>query len=102
MSILKEHLNPTPNTIAERFYFYKRDRRTGESIHEYVAELRKMSEHCSFGETLNDYLRDHFVCCLNSRSIQQKLLTIKDFTLTSAVETANTYETAYKDAKALR
>ena len=69
MSILKEHLNPTPNTIAERFYFYKRDRRTGESIHEYVAELRKMSEHCSFGETLNDYSRDHFVCGLEKRGM---------------------------------
>ena len=102
VSILKEHLNPTPNTIAERFHFYKRDRKTGESIHEYVAELRKMSEHCSFGANLNDYLRDRFVCGLNSSSIQQKLLTIKDLTLTSAVETAHTYETAYKDAKALR
>ena len=43
------------DTIAERFHFYKRDRKTGEIIHEYVAELRKMSEHCSFGENLNDY-----------------------------------------------
>ena len=73
MSILIEHLNPTPNTVAERFHFYKRDRKTGESIHEYVSELRKMSENFSFGENLNDYLRDHFVCGLNNRSIQQKL-----------------------------
>ena len=102
VQILKEHLNPTPNIIAERFHFYKRDRKVGESVHEYVAELCKMSEHCGFGVGLNDYLRDRFVCGLNSGSIQQKLLTIKDLTLTSAVDTAHTYETAYKDAKALK
>ena len=59
---LREHLNPTPNVIAWRFQFYKRVRKTGESDTKYVAELRKMSEHCGFGANLNEYLRDRFVC----------------------------------------
>ena len=34
--------------ITERFRFHKRDQKEGESITVYVAELRKLTEHCSF------------------------------------------------------
>ena len=47
--------------------FYKRDRKSGESVSEYVASLRKLSENCNFGDGLNSYLRDSnvFILCLD-------------------------------------
>ena len=99
---LQEHLQPEPNMIAERFRFFKRDRKQGESVNDYVAELRRLSEHCVFGPTLNDYLRDRFVCGLGSESIQQKLLTVKDLTLDKALDIARGYESASRDAKLIR
>ena len=102
IKLLTDHLSPKPNDIATRFTFYKRDRNNGESVNEYVAELRRLSENCNFGDTLNTYLRDRFVCGLNSESVQQKLLTMKDLTLDTALETARTFEKAYKDARAIR
>ena len=52
------HLNPKPSIIVQRFIFHSRGRRESESVATYVAELRRLSEHCGFGETLQDMLRD--------------------------------------------
>ena len=99
---LKDHLHPVPNVIAERFHFFKRDRKSGESVSDYITELRRLSEHCGFAAELNTYLRDRFVCGLNSEGIQQKLLTVKDLTLAKAVDTARSFESASRDAKLIR
>ena len=64
-TIMREHLQPTPNEIAQRYAFYKRDRLAGETIKYYVAELRKLSEHCNFAERLEESIRDKLVCGLN-------------------------------------
>ena len=37
---MSDHLHPTPNVIAERYRFYKRDRKNGESVAMYVSELQ--------------------------------------------------------------
>ena len=42
--LMLDHIHPKPNEIAQRYVFYKRDRRSGESVKDYVAELRKLSE----------------------------------------------------------
>ena len=41
----------------QRYTFNKRIQKEGESIAEFVAELRKLSEHCDF-DNLEDMLRD--------------------------------------------
>jgi hypothetical protein len=62
VAILKGHLSPKPLLIAERFRFHKQDQRDDENIiNTYVAEIKKLSEHCEFGTALNDSLRDRFV-----------------------------------------
>ena len=99
---MQDHLLPKPNQIAERYRFYKRDRKAGESVNAFVAELRKLSEHCEFGTGLNDYLRDRFVCGLNCERVQQKLLSTDDLNLEGALKIARSFETATKDAKGLQ
>ena len=96
---MKDHLKPAPNVIAERYRFYKRDRASGESVNAYITELRRLSEHCDFKDGLNTYLRDRFVCGLNSESIQQKLLASKDLTLEKALTIARSFESTARDAK---
>ena len=58
VKLLNNHLSPMPLVIAERFRLHKRDQKDGESIPVYVAELKKLSEHCDFKANLNDALRD--------------------------------------------
>ena len=83
--ILQQHLNPRPLVIAERFKFHKRNQHKGESISEYCAELRKLTEHCQFGAGLSDALRDRLVCGMHSETIQKKLLCEKDLTFERAL-----------------
>ena len=97
--LMVEHLNPKPNEIAQRYVFYKRDRRTGETVKDYVAALRKLSEHCNFAEKLEDHLRDKFVCGLNDERVQQKLLATQTLTLKIAVDNAVAMEAAIRSAK---
>ena len=58
VSVLKEHFNPTPSETVQRSRFHCRVRRQGESVADFVAELRSLAEFCNFGATLNDMLRD--------------------------------------------
>ena len=98
-TLLLEHINPKPNEIAQRFVFYRRDRRTGETVKDYVAELRKLSEHCNFNEKLEEHLRDKFVCGLNDGVVQQKLLATKSLTLKISIDTAVAMEAAAMSAR---
>ena len=67
---VQAHHQPKPSVIVQRFNFHSRSRQGGESVSAYVAELRKLSEHCDFGETLNDMLRDRLVCGINDQRTQ--------------------------------
>ena len=102
IKIMLEHLNPKPNEIAERYKFHKRDRKPDESVSTYVAVLRKMSEHCGFGDRLNEQLRDRFVCGINSQRVLQRLIGMRDLTLEKAIETAISIEVACRDVKEMQ
>ena len=64
VQIMKDHLNPKPLVIAERFKFHKREQKEGESIAQYVAALRKLADTCDFKDLLEQALRDRLVCVL--------------------------------------
>ena len=102
VNILTSHLSPKPLVIAERFRFHKRDQKEGERVSVYQAELRKLAEHCNFGEYLNEALRDRFVCGLRDGNIQKRLLAEDKLTLKKATELAIAMETASRDAVELQ
>ena len=66
IAILQKHFDPKPAVIAERFKFHKREQLPGESLADYIAELRRLATHCEFGGYLDDALRDRLVCGLHS------------------------------------
>ena len=74
----------------------------GESIADYVAQLRHLSAHCEFGEYLNDALRDRLVCGMRSESAQKRLLSESDLTFKRALELSQGMEAAERNAKALK
>ena len=85
---LRDHYEPKPIVIAERFHFYKRDQHEGESVAAYSPALKKCSEHCAFGTFLEEALRDRFVCGLRIKQTQKRLLAEKELTWKTAVEIA--------------
>ena len=61
VTTLRDHYEPKPIVIAERFHFHKRERREGEGVAAYSVALKKCSEHYVFGAFLEEALRDRFV-----------------------------------------
>ena len=100
--VLKNHFEPKPLVITERFYFHRCNQLSTESIAEYMAELRKLATHCNFRNYPNEALRDCLVCGLVNHNIQRKLLTEADLSLTRALEIAQSTEAAEANMKKLQ
>lgn len=102
VEVMRAHLSPKPLLIAERYRFHKRNQAKEETVVAYVAELKRLSEHCQFGTGLDDALRDRLVCGIRHEGIQKRLLTEVDLTFKRALEISVSMETAAKDALELQ
>ena len=56
------YYNPKPSVTVQRHKFYTRVQQPGESVAAFVAKLRRLSEHCDFGTSLDVMIRDRVVC----------------------------------------
>ena len=101
-AVMRNHTNPKPSQIVQRFKFNSRIRAPGESIANYVAALKQLSEHCSFGDHLEEMLRDRLVCGVNDAKIQRRLLAEVDLTYKKAMEIAVGMEVAAKNVEDLK
>ncbi|KRZ54889.1 hypothetical protein T02_113 [Trichinella nativa] len=99
VSKVKEHFNPAPSEIVFRLRFHTRSQRPNESITEYVAALRNLSENCNFGNTLNDMLRDRLVGGIRDEVIQRGLLAEPNLTFDLAQKMAIAAETAQRNTE---
>ena len=68
----------------------------------FLAKLRRLSEHCEFGITLDEMLRDRLVCGVRDIRIQRRLLAEPKLTLKRALDLALTIEAADKDASEIQ
>ncbi len=99
---LQQHYSPAPSEIVERFKFYSRSRRAGESVADFLAQMRSLAQHCNYGASLDTMLRDRLVCGINEDSIQKRLLAEPNLTYKKAVELARGLETADRNAQLLK
>ena len=74
VKLVKDHHQPAPSVTVQRYEFNKRIRNDGESFADYVAHPRQLSEHCDFGDSLNDMLRDRILCGCNDKHLRHQLL----------------------------
>ena len=74
VKLVQDHHQPAPSVTVRRLAFHSRIRKDGESFADFIAHLRQISEHCEFGNTLNDMLRDRIICGCNSDHLQRQLL----------------------------
>lgn len=102
VTLLKKHFDPQPIVIAERFHFYQRNQKSGETITNYLASLRKLASTCAFGEFLSEALRDRLVCGMQHENIQKVLLTKANLDLEQALEISLGMEAASQKARELK
>lgn len=93
IAALENHFKPKHNTVAESFKFNKRNQRKGESLAQYIVELKSMAQLCDFGDFLDRALKDRFICGISNESIQSKLFNDSSVnTFHKACEIAQTME----------
>lgn len=100
-TLMKEHFNPKPSEIVQRYKFDSRTRQPMETVSTYVAELRQLAHDCNYGTTLEQMLRDRLVCGINDDRIQRRLLSETDLTFEKAFKIAVAAEAASKNVQDL-
>ena len=101
VEVLTKHYSLKKGEIMQRYRFYTRSRQTGETVAEFVADLRRLAAHCKFGDTLEIMLRDRIVCGIYNSSIQKKLFCETDLTFERAFAIAEGSAEADKNVKEL-
>ena len=94
----------TPNKSFARHDLATRKQQPGESLDEFLEELKKLSKHCGFttvtSETYrSEMIRDSFINGLTSNYIRQRLLENSELSLDRAYEIARTLHTAQKNSE---
>ncbi|XP_063846489.1 uncharacterized protein LOC135092154 isoform X1 [Scylla paramamosain] len=100
--LLENHMCPKPSVIMKRFKFNSRFKQPTESVSSYITDLRKLAEHCAYGNQLPDMLRDRLVCGIDDRKIQARLLADGNLDFKKAEATALAMEAAAKDTEDLQ
>ena len=98
---LNNHYKPQKNPVYERFVFYQRNQKSGESINIYVASLKALAGSCEFKDNLSEMLRDRFIQGISDSETLHFLLTDPAMTFDKAVEYAKGREAATKEVEGL-
>ena len=99
---MKDHHQPPPSFIVQRFNFNIRSQKEGETVSAFVAGLRQLSEHCKFEATLDDMLRDRLVCGVRDKRVQQRLLAEANLTFKITMEVSQEIEAAERNVMDLQ
>lgn len=92
---------PKKNVTFERHRFFTCVQKTGETIDQYVTELRKRSKTCEFGGLTDSLITDRLVCGIPENSLRERLLREQDLSLDRAITLCRAAETVKTQAKEL-
>ena len=89
---LLDHLKCQHLEIAERCQFYSATQGPNESTSEFFGRLKKLAQHCNFGDALDSMLRDRLVLGCRSIQARTKLLQVDPLTLKTVQDTLAIFE----------
>ncbi|XP_048480662.1 uncharacterized protein K02A2.6-like [Plutella xylostella] len=98
VQIVKVHLEPQRSEIAERHVFRQRKQLHGETISDYLQNLKHLAKSCNFANQLEINLRDQFVSGLHNEEMRSRLFAEKNIDYKRAVELALALEAAERHA----
>ena len=93
LKLAAAHYHPKPSLAVQRFRFNSRTCQAEESVTAHLAELKRLPEHCSFGDSLDDTLQDRIACGIQDQQTQRRLLAEPDLTLKRAFEVGTRFDT---------
>ncbi|KAL1482163.1 hypothetical protein MTO96_050356 [Rhipicephalus appendiculatus] len=96
---LEDQYNPQANEIAASYAFFIRKQNEGESVRDFIEELRRLAESCNFVSTMDRMLRDRIVCGIRDDDARRSLLTRRKLTLKEAEDFARASEKAQENVR---
>ena len=101
MEKFQAYCNPRKNITWERHVFNTRNQEVGETIDQYVTELKTKATTCEFGTLKDSLIRDRIVCGKTSDKTRCRLLRETDLTLEKAIEICRANEATATQMKTL-
>ena len=95
---------PRSNLTVSRYRFFTLHQVEGQSIDEFITEVKLRSKDCQFAEDTdisNNLIRDKIICGLKDKNLQEKLLRVEKLTLEDTVKHCRTHLEAHHQAKEL-
>ena len=78
ISVLKkkfeDYFNPRKNTVFERYRFWECKQQEGETIDQFITELKTRAKSCEFGEQHDSIIRDRIVFGVRDTRLKERLL----------------------------
>ncbi|XP_008179138.1 uncharacterized protein K02A2.6-like [Acyrthosiphon pisum] len=96
-----EYFIPKKNIVYEQHMFFTRDQKTGESIDEYVKELRLLAASCEFGKLVDTLIRGRLICGLIDNKIKERLLKEGNIGLEKVLDVCRSDEVVRKQMSAM-
>ncbi|XP_060855321.1 uncharacterized protein LOC132933002 [Metopolophium dirhodum] len=96
-----EYFIPKKNIVYEQHMFFTRDQKTGESIDEYVKELRLLAASCEFGKLVDTLIRGRLICGLTDNKIKERLLKESNIGLEKVLDVCRSDEVVRKQMSAM-
>ena len=86
MAKFEAYCNPRKNVTWERHIFNTRNQQPGETIDQYVTDLKTKAKSCEFSTLSDSLIRDRIVGGIINDSTRSRLLRTTDLTLEKAVD----------------
>ena len=99
------YFSPRKNVTMSRFKFFTYNQVEGQSMNQFITEVKIRSKDCAFDtdDNLNENLvRDKIICGLRNKHLQEKLLRVEDMTLEKVIKHCQIEEEAFVHSRALK
>ena len=102
--LVQKHKTPTPPWQSERLKFLNRDRQAGESVMDFVAELKRLAQTCKFADQEYDNaLRDRLMHGIKDDRMQLEMIKVgPNMTFATGLEAALKFEAMTKSIKDMK
>ena len=70
----ENYCNPRTNTTIIRHKFFTNKQSEGQSFNNFVTELRKLSNECSFEDLKDSLIKDMIICGVLDNSLRERML----------------------------
>lgn len=85
VSKLQEYCEPKKHVTYERYVFNSRVQQAGETVDNFVTDLRKKATDCEFGDFKDDMIRDTIICGIGDETLRGRVLRQGDVTLDAVI-----------------